>query len=632
VSHQILSQNFNYAGFYARRVKRILPAVYLLLTLVLLIYWLVFPSMIGNVGESALASIFSVSNVYQSFAKHGYFDVETMLRPLVHLWSLGVEEQFYLLWPMVLRFLGARHLGFLSLVIVAAFVLAEGLLRAQYAMVAYYWLFPRMGELGLGSLGYLLFSRYPKELARYAEPISAIGTALIGVSMVFFDELMPFPGLASLVPTLGAMMVLMAPSSFINSRLLTNRELGMVGLMSYSLYLYHWPLMAALRAMGFSLTAGLHLPGVLLLLLVCTYASYRYIETPFRRVRWSNRRIFITLFVVPLILVGALSIIAMTAGPAMAKENGAQGNTNVKSLSKGSPLQADALKWQSQVRSGGCMHDWYRTELFVEEKCRVRISNMKVEKKADIFIIADSTISMWTTAVYTFARLLKRDAVVANSGRGGCPVSGFHNWWGCPDCDPPVGGRSDVCEMSKVMCRKWTKALTSPKFLKEFRVVLIAGRWMQYLSKRQRARQTKLLWQKWSEIQKIMAAKSDGIMVILGHPPLADTESRSCPNSIDATSDVTGCATRSWRATARQIETNSLAQRFAAQHANTWYFDLNDVACPLGKCSLYTTDGTKLYSDLAHFTNTGAHQLAEQYVTAYGVPEVWRNVFKQDTP
>jgi peptidoglycan/LPS O-acetylase OafA/YrhL len=267
----------DFAAFYARRVRRILPAlVVVVVATVAASMILLVPDYQAAVARSAMAAMGMVANVYFQSASGGYFDSASNQMPLLHLWSLGVEEQFYLVWPLLLAWLlrtrhASRALAFLA---AASFVLAQWLGTVSPS-AEFYQMPPRFWELAIGGL----IALSPECPRRWAAPM---GMALL-MCAVLVQLPVTFPGVGALPAVAGAALVLLAVHGGLRVRALEFSPLRGVGLISYSLYLWHWPLLALLRS---RLLDAPPLPLNLALCLVAVVLatlSYRYVETPLRR-------------------------------------------------------------------------------------------------------------------------------------------------------------------------------------------------------------------------------------------------------------------------------------------------------------------------------------------------------------
>jgi len=282
---------FTVTDFYRRRLRRIVPAlVTVLLVTCLVASGLLFAPELHELSRSAIwAGLFS-SNLY--FWQHaGYFDAPSTSQPLLHTWSLGVEEQFYLFFPLLLLLLhrfARRHLTLaLSVVSVASFVLGVWQVREGHATAAFYLLPARAWELGLGALLAVARPRLPAPAGHAA---SLLGLMLIAWSCHHYTGSTHFPGTAALAPVVGATLVIAAGEAGAVNRVLAWRPIVFVGLVSYSWYLWHWPAIVIYRLYTFedlTWTSRAALAGGTFVLAVL---SWRFVEGPLRKLRLPDRR------------------------------------------------------------------------------------------------------------------------------------------------------------------------------------------------------------------------------------------------------------------------------------------------------------------------------------------------------
>ena len=292
---------FSILEFYERRIRRILPALFTVMLVSLPFAWLwLSPGDMKDFSDSLIAVSTFSSNVL-FWHESGYWESASELKPLLHTWSLAVEEQFYLLFPAFL--LLTRRLGrrwtLAAIVLLALISLGLSWWAAQRAPALGFYLLPtRTWELAIGViLGFCLrqgarstglaTTRW-RRLA--AEWLPAVGIAAIGFAVVDFDHRTPFPGLYALVPTLGAALVIAfaTPVSRVG-RLLSSPPMVTVGLISYSAYLWHFLMFALARHRALAEPEPIMLAGLGAASLVFAYLSWRYIETPFRDRAWLSR-------------------------------------------------------------------------------------------------------------------------------------------------------------------------------------------------------------------------------------------------------------------------------------------------------------------------------------------------------
>jgi peptidoglycan/LPS O-acetylase OafA/YrhL len=286
---------FSLSEFYQRRVRRIVPALLVVMSACCLFGWLLLlPGELQSLGKSMLWSAPFLANLY--FARNGgYFDKAAELNPLLHLWSLGVEEQFYLVWPVLLLLAVRRRVTLGVLVGVMATSLGISIWGSWYEPRPNFYLpAPRMWELALGGILAVWQLRVPRTSAssvrsspsRFwsgAHVCSLAGLSLIAASAVCLTAHLAIPGIWSAIPTAGAALLIGAgPFTPVSLFLLGNRPMIFVGRLSYSLYLWHWPLFSYARIILGHAPAPMMATGLMVVAMVAAYATYRIVEVPIR--------------------------------------------------------------------------------------------------------------------------------------------------------------------------------------------------------------------------------------------------------------------------------------------------------------------------------------------------------------
>lgn len=260
------SDRIDLVGFYARRARRILPA---LVALILATLWasaaLLPPAEQQQTFEAAASALVFAGNVFFATTSNGYFEPETQTNPLLHLWSIGVEEQFYFGWPIVLLAARKRPAMVLACIAAASLITSEALLALGQERAAFYQTPARAWELATGGL---------IAVARQRAPAWAGRMGLLVVLAAIALPFERFPGTGAMLAVVGASMVVAAAHADRQDRILGSRPFVAVGVISYSLYLWHWPVVV----LGATLPAWLQVAGALLLAVL----SYRFIEQPFR--------------------------------------------------------------------------------------------------------------------------------------------------------------------------------------------------------------------------------------------------------------------------------------------------------------------------------------------------------------
>jgi peptidoglycan/LPS O-acetylase OafA/YrhL len=285
---------FNVALFWERRIRRIFPALAVVMLVSFTVAWFYFaPEDFNWCGQSMVAQTTLLSNVY-FWLKLDYFDPGADTKPLLHTWSLAVEEQFYVLFPLLLLFLTGRRRNFTVAAIIwfamASFALS---VAGSYACPkANFYLLPsRAWELLLGAL-LAAIAGMQATPAWLNETLAGIGISLILWSVFFYTSAMRFPGLAALLPCLGAAFVIFSggAKTTLVGRVLAWRPLVFIGLISYSLYLWHWPILVFAKYGRPEPLSGPWRLTLLLAAFATAAASWRWIETPFRQRQLCARR------------------------------------------------------------------------------------------------------------------------------------------------------------------------------------------------------------------------------------------------------------------------------------------------------------------------------------------------------
>jgi peptidoglycan/LPS O-acetylase OafA/YrhL len=303
---QVAANQFTIRDFYIRRVRRIFPALGVMLIITTILAWLLYPYYLWvDYGHQLLAGVGFVSNIY-SYATINYFEDVVTYQPILHLWSLGVEEQFYLLWPLLIYAAFRWHARFSHIVIlVTLWSFASNILLIQsYPNATFYLPMMRIWELGLGGIiAYQALSAPHGATTHWvrAEIVGVLSlTAIVG-SAVLFDKHTLFPGYWALVPVLGAVgIVHSAPQSRILKKIISARIMVWIGLISFPLYLWHWPILQFSTLLLTTLDT-IQKFAVLGMSIICAVISYRVVEQPIRRGRWRTLS--------PLIIVAIMGLI-----------------------------------------------------------------------------------------------------------------------------------------------------------------------------------------------------------------------------------------------------------------------------------------------------------------------------------
>lgn len=289
---------FSYRRFYIRRIRRLMPAAFATIALTLVAFYPILgPSDLKSLLRSVPFVLASLAN-FNYYSEVGYFDTAAQFKPLLHTWSLAVEEQFYLIWPtlllLALRF--RRFLFAFSIALAGASVLAAELRFSEDFASVYYLLPFRAFELLVGSvLAIIMADQSPcfRDIhlgTRMESALAFVGLALVIISFLAFDETSRLPGVLSLVPCFGTALIIAYGQAGGVGKFLTFRPIIWIGLISYSLYLVHWPIMVYV-SYRLPDMPSLEVRLILVPVAIALGAiSHRFIEEPFRRPARPERR------------------------------------------------------------------------------------------------------------------------------------------------------------------------------------------------------------------------------------------------------------------------------------------------------------------------------------------------------
>lgn len=300
---------FTIQGFYQRRIRRIFPALVTMLVLIYALGWFVLlASEYRQLGKHVGSGASFISNII-FWKEFGYFDTSSSVKPLIHLWSLGIEEQFYIVWPLLLWVIFKIRLHVLATTVVLAIVsFGFGLYALNHDVVgAYYSPFNRFWELLVGAiLAVVMLRQTPTEKASQLQHVLAVlGLALVLFTMFGLDESSKFPGWNALAPTVGAALMIGTGAHTLTARrIFSLRPVVWIGLISFPLYLWHWPLLTFARIIASTVpSAGVRFGAVVLSILL-SWATYRLIEKPLRfhpRVKVVTGALVVSMIVIGLI-------------------------------------------------------------------------------------------------------------------------------------------------------------------------------------------------------------------------------------------------------------------------------------------------------------------------------------------
>ena len=422
---------FTLANFYERRARRILPALFFVMLVCLPFAWfLLLPSDMKDFSKSLVAVSVFASNIL-FWRESGYFDTAAELKPLLHTWSLAVEEQYYVLFPLFLMLFW--KLGKRRILLTLGFVFFSSFAVAQWAAfvkpAAAFFLLPTRGwELIVGAFAAFYLSQnnrknYPKI---FIELSSWLGIGLIFFSVFTYSKATPFPGFYALAPTLGTVLIILfATKQTSAGKILGNNAFVGIGLISYSAYLWHQPLLSFARHRGVTSSDK----DILFLLITATIVlaclSFKFIETPFRNKSViSKKSVFVFAF------LG--SLIFASFGLYGIKKNGDLGQISIEQKRFLDYFENDLPEWRYVMKKG--LLETYRkdcnfydiTMYRAGKATNVPVENIskncftkKSQQSKAVFIWGDSHAQQLN---YGLSKLLPADYEVLQVASSGCVI------------------------------------------------------------------------------------------------------------------------------------------------------------------------------------------------------------------
>jgi peptidoglycan/LPS O-acetylase OafA/YrhL len=553
---------FSIRRFYERRIRRIFPALLFIFAICWVLAWiLLLPSDFLDFSRSLIAAAGSVSNIY--FWKFsGYFENGAELRPLLHTWSLSVEEQFYLLAPAAMwvcyRFLGKRFVLLFLPVALASLLLS--IFATNTAPTANFFILPtRAWELLVGVI--LALGAVPAAGRATREAAAAVGAGLIAFAVFGYTKYTPFPGLAALPPCLGAALIIFSGAeggtSIIN-RVLSWRPLVGIGLISYSLYLVHWPLLAFTRYASLSEPTASQIAAILVGSFALAAFSWKFIEQPVRKSNLPLLR--------PVMLPGGIAamVVVMAVGTSGVIANGAPGR--LPDLAEQAQTAPDQNSW----KTGTCFlldsSDLSKWDL----KTCTRTSG-GTEKA---LLWGDSFAAHYTPGLV--ANSVKIPLQIIQYTAAGCPpVLSYYSY-------------------ARATCQKFNQNALEIVRKNGVKTVILSSRWVDL---QQRGLNT---------IQStIEALKGMGVDVwVIGQSPEfpANVNLIAYRNRKDASN------TPSWHNAVAPGVNDRLREAAAGAH----FIDPLPYLCT-GEMCTYSVDKKLLYADYGHFSDLGSASAVKAY-------------------
>ncbi|WP_347464267.1 acyltransferase family protein [Acinetobacter thermotolerans] len=603
LTRDMQSQQFSVARFYKKRVVRLAPAYFTILTVVSLMAWQVmFPGELTEYFKSVMYATVLMANLYMRNEVGDYFSPNVENVPLLHLWSLGVEEQFYIFWPLILwLFLSKTSRKYLWLLI-STLIIAL-LFYAQYRLTenpakAYYSMPVRAFELLIGALITCLPQlKLPK---RILQVLIWLGVIVLFTVAIYFDEQTPFPGLMALIPCLATAVIIYLGQSVPASNILLSNQLSTwIGKISYSLYLWHWPIIVSFGIYMLPLNLENQIIIILLSVLLA-FLTYRLVEKPLKRfVMAANYKVIILGFLLP--AIGFVSFAQMVK----------QHEGFPERFSPSVYSQQKALHAYAHVIRSNCM-DTAPETLPKAQDCVLGTHKEEI----DFLLIGDSHANAYTAMLDEWAKDANlRGYDIAQSSTFYLPgVQRFdlkQNHWE---------------ELSKFQRRN--AALTEHLAKNHYPMIILAGSYAPYFSDEVRLKDG--IHQDQKEIFKAGLMKAWEIthqaadqVVLLNDVPRLDWE--DVPSDCNIRSEILhrhAQCTVSRKSYEMHLKAfNQILIEAKQQYPNLKVIDPNKVICDEKVCQIMVNH-VPLYrlKDDNHINDQGSRQLGIEYLKRFGNP------------
>jgi peptidoglycan/LPS O-acetylase OafA/YrhL len=567
---------FSYLDFYSRRIRRIVPAMLVVTGVTCLAgAVLLLPDDLVDLGWSAVATVLSAANIYFTlFLDTSYFAPQSDALPLLHMWSLGVEEQFYLLWPAFLALLfrwPGRLTSVLAGVVAASLLCSVALLRFNEFSWAYYMLPSRAFQLAFGGLVFVLTHRKPPAWNDVMATLAALcGLALVIGSAYLLSDSGAYPGLDAIPVTLGTGLLL-ASGAYPQpvARVLCIGPLRFVGKISYSMYLWHWPVLAFQRYFSPDLSLEQKLASAVAIFFLA-WLSYRFVEQPFRYgarpFRWTFQRYFL----VPGAAVSALAaflIVSSGVPPWISEERLARIENPV----------APAFSFPFVCQASEITKD-----LASSADCVLGDAG-----EPTILLYGDSNAAHYVGALRVIAEA--NGLTFRNLAHSSCPPIGS-------DPTPFTSARyREPCIASLEVAKD---------VLSEYQTVVIGASWAAYDLMDSLAFREQIA----AQVDRLAGAGKS--VVLLGLIPPQPRFDRACLAK-RALLPLVDC--EQVRVREQVPEINVVLEEIASKYPHVWYLDPYPALCRNQRCLAYDSK-TPLYYDAGHLSMSGSEKVGQLWL------------------
>ncbi len=599
ITKDIQKGSFSISDFYKRRVIRIAPAYFLVLIITSIVSTLILlPAELTNYFKSANYSILFSANFYMWQEVGGYFGSQSNIVPLLHLWSLAVEEQFYILWPPILiislRLIKIQNIWIpLSLAILGTVYLSEWGVQ-NYRAASYYLMPTRVFELLIGALINFLPKINWSAKTRNTLGIIGLGIILFPATILTKDSL--FPGVSALFPCIGAFSILFfcKESDDIVGRILARRFMVSIGKISYPAYLWHWPIIAYLNIYKIEFNVLISL-AVLAATFTLAYLTYLYIETPIKRLNThSSGKVIGFGFCLPALSIFFASSIAQAnqGWPSRFQES-----LNIKSA---------ALKsWTHKMR-GRCNEGPPNNPL-PEDSCVLGLKDRPV----DFLLIGDSHANHFTSMINIMAK---------DAGLRGYDITQSQTIFLPETKSFQIQGRKRVEILNfEIRNQKLKKIIEERKY----KAVVLGGSFANYyingdFQSSNNKDSKKVFETKFKESIELIENSGSSVFIIKGSPFLKEVQ-YDCDLSNERFSTTNSCK-NSLELHRKHFEKwETFLMGLKLEHPTIKIIDPTKIICNEKYCNTQI-NGIPLYRDNNHLNHMGSELIGNLYIEKLGNP------------
>ncbi|EOK4034431.1 acyltransferase family protein [Escherichia coli] len=567
---------YKYSTFIASRISRLYPTLLFVLIACLAFGFLIYtPNDYKELGISSLYSALSISNFHFMLGA-GYFDTSSEINPLLHTWSLSVEQQFYLIWPLVIlaAMKSGRKLAVYLIVVAGAVSLIASQVMTKINPTQNYFMMPyRIFEFAAG--GVLFF--IPNEKARnklISTILFLVGVALIIYSAFYFDKSTPFPGMNATIPVVGSCLCILFSKHTPVGYLLRNKLFVSIGIVSYSVYLIHWPVLVFYKYYVFRSINTFEKLSIVVISVLLAYVSYSFIENKFRRINLSSFNKMSVSFAIVL-------VVALLTSTLIYKNNGYSFRVNEYFKEK----MSDAGAFHLQQYGG---NGYYAGAHIIGDKTASKVSAV---------VMGDSFARQYAHAIDVNSKGYK----FITSMNDGCFFSRNYTTFYAGLPDPKCQQRLNF----------------AIDYSNKFNVPVIFGmRWVGYEgmvsdpqgNQKKFSNEDDFIKFSVSNILNNISAFNGKKVVILGAPPGTDGVG-GVEKCVNRPSYLPLLCTKHLNTDDKDTfnkRMNSAIKSALNGSNNVMFIDPYDYLCQNGKCMTMTDDYQFIYSDAVHLSKSGA--------------------------